>query len=240
MRKKNTHSKAALGVAIVVLAALGWFAGIASAGMITVEAVDDHYAKGGAYADDVINGNGDGDTLVIKNSSNAGTQRKAWAKFDLSGYNVDTTAGATITLRIGSTTRVGVLRVAVLNSGFTGTTDWDEDTLTWNNAPANNTGSRTSFTSDATELTDSLAFDGADGIGTAYTVNIAQLGAFIQSDNTVTIMFSGATGVDETPFISSEHDTYDGPQLTFTVIPEPSSVCLIVAGIGLMMRRRNG
>ena len=29
-------------------------------------------------------------------------------------------------------------------------------------------------------------------------------------------------------------------ELTFTVIPEPSSVCLIVAGIGLMMRRRNG
>ncbi|HOF18385.1 MAG TPA: hypothetical protein PK082_05710, partial [Phycisphaerae bacterium] len=111
-----------------------------------VEAVADHYGNISAPTT-VQGGNGDGETLLVKYASS--NSRKAWVRFDLTGLSFDSQADTTFRFRQAdiATEYTGTLAVWALNSGFTPgggilDTDWDEDALTWNNAPANNTSSK--------------------------------------------------------------------------------------------------
>ena len=124
---------------------------------VTLEAFADQIGK----IDDATNvqgGNGDGTTLLIKNAS--ANSRKAWMRFDLSALNPAVIGGGVFRFRQDNITTdyTGTFGIWALNAGFTPGSgvldvDWDEDLLTWNNAPGNSLASKNNFDAvDATKI----------------------------------------------------------------------------------------
>ncbi len=195
----------------------------------TVVAVADHYGNISAPTT-VQGGNGDGETLLVKYASS--NSRKAWVRFDLTGLSFDSQADTTFRFRQAdiATEYTGTLAVWALNSGFTPgggilDTDWDEDALTWNNAPANNTSSKNNFTADAIKI-GTISFNtAAEDTGYVYSINIGALEDFLQADNTVTLMISVDYQSNSSPsfnIASSEHSTLTGPELVLAPPTAPN------------------
>ena len=231
--------------------------------VISIQAIDDTYVRGGfsSNRDDVIGTAASESAIFVKesNSGNWNTQfeRRGYVKFDLSSLNADSSASATFRFVVSDVADTsgsdnGQLDVWALNSGFSGTTDWDGSNLMWQatggftNAPAignANGGGTPYFTSDATQIADNIAVTTTDVTNmTVFNVNIATLGDFLQVDDTVTIMFQvDPTDNDQEIRIASiEHPTLDGPTLEFTAIPEPSTVAFVMVAVtvAILVRRR--
>ena len=104
--------------------------------------LDDAYCEGGAGADTNF---GASTRLVSKSSTatNLDHTRKCWLKFDVSSRpNAIPSASLSLTSRdTRSENGVGphVLRLYGLRDGLDG---WSEDSITWNNAPGNETSTR--------------------------------------------------------------------------------------------------
>ena len=157
----------------------------------------------------------------------------------------------TVTLPLATTTSADTsFKLALYALDDTGVTapTWTESTITWSNAPGNDTGGSgiRGLESDETSLlgeTDSIPASTA--AGTQYQFTISTLSTYLQSDNTITVIAISSNQPDPGPafnFASSENATEAWrPTLEFTAIPEPSSAALIgIAGfIAVALRSRN-
>lgn len=192
----------------------------------TVEAVDDGHVRGERYGDNVYNS----DILWNRyddNVDNFEYNGKSYARFTFTGMTPDPEMPAQLTVTVVSGSGDGGtgrhLSFYGLNAGFVSGgsvlgADWSESALTWNNAPANQTGAY-EFTADATALlVDKWVLYSA---GTTCDITIPRLGDYIQSDGSVTIMIAPRATFDEreVSLASSENATYPGPTLTFTMLP---------------------
>lgn len=232
--------------------AVPWICAISSgvqASVQTAEAVDDGYVRGSEFYRNTVRAGGISGQLWIKNQPGLDVYyRKAYIKFDLSGMNADPQAQAVFTFRDADPVNSGTLRVWGLDAGFSPGvgklgTDWSETLLTWSNAPANVAGGGFLDSTYAT-LIDTIGTSYNDPPGTAHLVTIGRLGDYLQADNTVTI---GVTALTEYGAVfrmaSSENTSFNGPELTFSVIPEPSTLViwsfLITIGLAVPVLRRN-
>ena len=216
--------------------------------VFSIEATDDNFVRGGSEAGNVQDANS---SLVVKGDSNAFYRRKSYVKFDLSAWRPDAEASATFTFALLDNSGDGtgsLVEVFGLDPGFTpGSgilgTNWAESAITWNNAPANDTGGQ-QFTSAATYLAD-VWMPYSTPAGTAFSVTVPRLGDYLQADDTVTMLIavgknsSGSVLTGRLSYLdNSENDAYPGPQLAFTHIPEPASLSLLALGGLALLRRR--
>ncbi|MGE9267621.1 MAG: DNRLRE domain-containing protein [Verrucomicrobiales bacterium] len=199
----------------------------------------------------VVQDGGTGVDLALRsdNSANNDNVRKVYFKFDLSGFNADLNSSATFTTTISSRSANQNGNRAFyfygLNAGFTATggelgSDWTETALTWNNAPGNDrtTNVDSGFNPATTTLIQTNDNQYNSNVGKVYTITIANLGDFVQADNTVTLMASWSD-TTEYAFASRENTTVAyHPSLEFNTIPEPTTLVSALVGGLLGLRRR--
>ena len=178
------------------LAVCGFFllAALVSAEEKTVTTADgmfgaDAYVQGGGSAD---NNYGTGTTIVLKDRPGSTTPneytRKGYVRFDLSRLGAMTPLAATLELKIANNDSGGgnptpynfTVNVYGLDDGDAGE-GWGESTITWNNAPANDTGSTTNIFANAAHL-GTFPVTSSDGDNTVVTFSNAALTAFISAD----------------------------------------------------------
>lgn len=208
-----------------------------SAHAASIVAADDNYVLNSASST-VQNADGN---LVLKRASN--NIRKSWLKFDLTGQNVDFSQSGTVTLTLAgdssSDTSFKIALYALDDVGATAPT-WTESTITWNNAPGNDTGGtgindlepgETTFISETATISNNTA------AGTQYQFVIPDLSVFLQSDNTITTIAIASVQPNSGPSLalaSSENATESWrPTLTFTAVPEPGSFALLSGMLAL-------
>lgn len=189
---------------------------------------------------------------VANEGSDPSTTRsgKGYIRFALPG-NIDTVASATLDLSLAvARNSEKTYNFYVLNDGVAYETNWkewnSENTgnadagLTWNNAPANDKGSPTAFTSDAASLGSLIKGASATNI----TFNAASLATAVENDSNgfITIMLSVNNVTSSSDqFASKENTDYAVPslQLDYTPVPEPATLGLFgLFAIGLLLFRR--
>lgn len=202
------------------------------------------------------------DNLVVSNSpttiqnsagavrTKASPERLGMFKFDLT--NPDGSASALVEFAVfdADTTSADSYSGSfwALDAGWTATgsklgTDWDETAIHYSNAPGMST---TTDGPDSSAMTQLGTFSVTGGTTPTFDVSISLLSDFLQSDNTVTIAIftssQSGTGDNWLDWFSSETGSATtAPQLTYTVVPEPSSFGLLAGMLGLtwvMLRRR--
>ncbi|MCD4825177.1 MAG: DNRLRE domain-containing protein [Phycisphaerae bacterium] len=218
-----------------------------SAQAVLIEAEADATIAGGSGAN---NNYGTSTALKCYNRSASTLDHKSYMRFDISGLTNDVET-ATLNLRIRTSSYIDTnvtVQVYGLNNGDAGES-WGEGTITWNNAPANDTSNPNNdshgaygFTSSATllgtiEIAHNLAGDTLVTLSNTALINFLNA----DTDGQVTLMCNGGTvwADDEVQFASRSHDTMTGPELDITVTPEPATMVLLgLGGVGLLIRRR--
>ena len=212
----------------------------------------------GNGADSYVN-NGDADAnFGHENSLSSKSGRMAYVKFDISTWNDNATVtSATFELTWAylswGQAETGTLRVYALDSDIGD--GWGEDTITWSNAPGNDTGEANGVIADDTTWVCEFNWTAVpdDGDKVSATITVDSRLAFINDslgdggDDLVTFIvnFKESTG-DSTNvnFASKEYTPSGGgspgdwaPKLT--LVPEPATMSLLVlGGVGLLLRRR--
>jgi hypothetical protein len=160
---------------------------------------------------------------------------KTWMKLDASSLDTLTSGGTTLNLTASNAT-AGYTIDFYLLSGVD-SSSWNEGTITWNNAPGNNSGGA-GFTTgaSATYLASFTSFTFT--AGTTYSLSItgaaetALLGALNTGSRTATIAFQRTgSGSLVNNFHSTESVT-ESFRPTLTAIPEPSQFALL--GLGMV------
>ncbi len=177
--------------------------------------------------------------------------RKSYLQFNLSSIT-DNVANASLNLvNAGSggnpVSGPQLFNIFGLNDGVNGE-NWGEFTITWNNAPGNNTISRSEMNNQAT-LLGQFTIEGTGNAGDLIQFSGSSLDAFLNADTNglATIIITRET-FDPDPngfihaFTSREQVILGKPNLTFdevSAIPEPSTmVFLSIAFLGLLMHRK--
>lgn len=95
--------------------------------------LEDAWVRDGEYGD---TNNGTANRLVVKkDNDNNGYNREAYLKFDIS--NIDTTTYGNYALRLKvSNANTSIAETSWIISHLDNSTQWSENTITWNNAPA--------------------------------------------------------------------------------------------------------
>jgi hypothetical protein len=170
---------------------------------------------------------------------------KGYLKFDASslGYSItDITSFTGVSLNT-SYPRQGNF---YLITG-TGADSWDQSTITWNNAPGNDTSSVSEFLNNATftsiligqnELAAAGSPESVDFSWVNQTAKDAVITELNTGDRIATIAFS-RNSTRSLNIASLENSTYDAYNMT--VVPEPSQYGLILGTIGIflvLVRRR--
>jgi len=109
--------------------------------------------------------------------------KKSWIKFDLGELDVGHLETATLTVAAIDNESGNSCDLSVVNDSYTTNKDWTSDSLTWNNAPANDTLSDSALTTDATLITN-FAVDGS--AGTPFVIDIL---AALQADTDGIVQF---------------------------------------------------
>ncbi|MFA5688833.1 MAG: PEP-CTERM sorting domain-containing protein [Kiritimatiellales bacterium] len=228
-------------------------AGFLQSALVTTNIITsgDTYASSAAPASE----NGAKEHIWVRSWTNASSNpdsMKAYLKFVLpSDMVAGSITGAGLTF-VRQGTAIGIDLTMNLY-GLTLAQSWIEkgggagNNLTWNNAPANDTGSMWGFTSDAKLLASSLWVKGSEGEAVSIASSadwVAFLNTFDPGD-TVTLMLAHDSPLDNagvTRLASREHATLDAPTLTleYTQIPEPATIGILGGGcILLLLARRS-
>ncbi len=215
----------------IVKNALAVTAALVAAGQaaLTVSVTDDAFVQ--SNLPDKNNGSASAISSFFRNA----IYYKTWMKLDASSLETLATGGTTLNLTASNTT-AGYTIDFYLLSGVD-SSSWNEGTITWNNAPGNNTGGA-GFTTgaSATYLASFTSFSFT--AGTTYPLSItgaaetALLGALNTGSRTATIAFQRTgSGSLANNFHSTESAT-ESFRPTLTAIPEPSQFALL--GLGMV------
>ncbi len=183
--------------------------------MTTLEASADAFVRGGGSA----NANsGTATTLTVKNATTADNYRKAYVRFDLAGQDMHATPNASLQFAVSSAwVDATPWQVYGLKNADAGES-WGENTITWNNAPANTTGSGDGLVSSRVTLLGTLAVTGAQPLGQVLELRSAALDAFLlaDTDNRVTFIVTRASTAAGNSIVASREDTtFAAPALEF-------------------------
>ena len=192
--------------------------------------------------------------LRVKLSENDSNNRKTYVRFNMSGAGFDRTtelASASLNLNFIDSAAGAMpdanstwdFEVFGLNDGHAGEA-WNEGTINWTNAPANDTGVRNGLLSGEVTSLGTFPVTGK-GVGLVQFSTPA-LETFIRdsADDVATFIILRTTaGTSQVNYVhaiaSSEHGTVDGPQLVLTEVPEPATLTLLAMGAaGLLTRKR--
>lgn len=186
---------------------------------------------------------------LLKNTGSGNFLRKSYLRFDFSSLTSEPIVGATLTLQFLET-NVGTTFGGNANFELYGLTNdaldgWLENTVTWNNAPANNTGNNDFIGADTT-LLDTFSLVGK-GVGTTVSLNSAGLVAFLAnnlaSGNSIATFLLRRTTGDATGNYAHGFATRNNsnaslrPDLTITQqdptppAPAPGVVILMLTGL---------
>ena len=184
--------------------------------MTTLEASADAFVRAGSHA--ATNFGTTASTLVVKNSATADTQRKSYIRFDLTGQDIHATPNASLQFAVSSAwVDATPLQVYGLKNADAGES-WGESTITWNNAPANTTGSGDGLVSSRVTLLGTLAVTGAEPLGQVLELRSAALDAFLlaDTDDKVTFIVTRASTAAGNSIVASKEDTtFAAPALEF-------------------------
>jgi len=176
--------------------------------------------------------------VLTKNNGSGSTTRKSYLRFDLSSLP-QTALEAWLSFDTfvnnegggGTTPQEQVVNVYGLDDGDAGES-WGESTITWNNAPANNT-SNNGILGNAS-LLGQFTVSAADVPGRTMFSN-QNLVDFVNADTdgraTIILTRVSSNGSWNLGFASDEHATFLSPTLSIA-IPEPSA--LLLAAMGLL------
>lgn len=207
----------------------------------------DAYINGGASADTTFGGNSN---IVLKNGAAANNfARKGYVRFDISTIPApitDAVLSLAVSLNDGGGNPAGppqnfTIEVFGLADGDPGE-NWDESTISWNNAPANDTASGSGFLANAVSL-GTFSVSNTDVGGSIVTFNSSLFTDFLNNDTDglSTLMFrrngGNAGGNNNLIFRSLDNQNGPAPGLAVT-IPEPSRAGLLLIGIGCAVIRR--
>ncbi|MHC4521282.1 MAG: DNRLRE domain-containing protein [Planctomycetota bacterium] len=170
-------------------AALGIFCGPRASADIIIPAVESCRADGGRPDEN----RHDSSKLSIRATS---TGWKSWIKFELGNLEIWKLESATLTVALNRPKDSDQsFDVSYVNDDYLDNIEWDERSLTWNNAPGNNTADTS--TVDPTKTTFLTTVNFADGLaGDAFTIDI--LGA-LQADTDGIVQFilhNGSANLD--------------------------------------------
>lgn len=249
---------------VCALALLLWLAagGLPAArGAVIVNATADTQIRGGTSANTNF---GSSSSLLIKgdDGSSLSFARKVYITFDissLSGPQVEsadlvlTNRGHDFHIFSPTFTSIDHALFGIIDNNDWSTSSLAEGSITWNNAPQNDTSSSIGFLNQGTTASDAvrelttLSITGADAVGTEYRFSVTDylrwaLGvnssfsnfAALDSDGEITFMlawtFSIPGGGGASNFNSKEASVSLGPKLEVTLVPEPSSMALLAMG----------
>jgi hypothetical protein len=188
----------------------------ALSGKTTLEASADAFVRAGSTNSSINFGSSA--TLVVKNSATADNQRKSYIRFDLTGQDIHTTPNASLQFSVSSAwVDATPLQVYGLKNADAGEA-WGESTITWNNAPANTTGSGDGLVSSRVTLLGTLAVNGAQPLGQVLELRSAALDAFLlaDTDDRVTFIVTRASTAAGNSIVASKEDTtFAAPALEF-------------------------
>lgn len=229
-----------------------WMAGSVHAATLTLPDVADAFVNGGDTTTDSTGVNfGTLSTLIVKYHGASGSlsryDRKAYIRFDTSALT-SATDSATLNLTVSlnndgkspATPQPFTLEVYGL---LTGATSWGETTITWNNAPGNDTSSANGLL--ATDVVDlgTLNILDTDIAGVTVSFSTAALTGFVNDAigvGQVTLIVvrtdTNSNSINLT-FASKENTTFAAPSLVVAV-PEPASMALVGVGLLPWLRRR--
>jgi hypothetical protein len=188
---------------------------------------------------------GAGASVGIKHDGGGGAignSRKGYLRFDITGVLIlDLELDVTVAI---AAVPSGTYNVFGLNDGHAGEA-WDESTITWNNAPGNDTLSKVDMLGAETTLLGTFFYGGAYPVGTHITFSSLALLNFALADTNglLTLAITRQT-IDSSSLgiASKEHASLDAPTLHITTVPEPGTWLTVTAGslglIGRAWRRR--
>ncbi len=193
---------------------------------------------------------GTGTQLMVKLDDGGSYHRKTYMRYDLSTLSFDHTselqsASLDINFIDSGAGAIGAIHtwefeVFGLDDGDAGE-NWSETGITWNNAPANSTGSGNGLLANATSLGTFSVTD--EGVGLV-SFQSAAMDTFISNsvaDDFVTfIIVRNTAGAGSATYVHSiaadEHASIAGAQLN--LIPEPGTVLLVSVGLATLCLRR--
>jgi len=221
--------------------------GSASAVNYMTSTTNDAFVRSGVHADTTFNNN----DLTVKDSNPANNfARKGYIQFDLSGLGPVPASGGFLKLVVASNNGGGNpqgppqdfdLLVSTLNDADPGET-WSESTLTFNNAPANDTASEDGFLAANSGAVTTYSIASSDVVNTTLMFPLSPgLLADVNGDSDGLITFllgrDSSSGGHNLAFRSSEQG--DGANAAMLIlVPEPSRALLMAGGLLLMGLRR--